>query len=240
MNPYQIEKFANALGIGYKKIDLSTARVKENIVIPEVGADGFHCDYRTTGTAELFMQDPSMPGFPVRKQSGLQVEFNRLWISNDAQAGKLLYLWYGRGFRWLQTLDDITSIGTISLVSAIVPRAVATAWFRRGVNLSALQTIVTPAANTAGIIVHSAGAFINVNGDSMRVMWKTTAPASFGDTTAGTLAYAEGVSSTNTHRIQFSGGQFPTRLPAGVGLYVQQEHATDTAGGAWVDYEVQT
>ncbi len=214
------DRFAESLGLKYHYFDLSTARTKEVVSMPDRGADGFFCDYRTTGEAELFLGDPSSYGFPIKKQSGMGVEFNRLFLSNTAQAGKVLHLWYGRGFHFLQPNLDIASIGTIDLVSAITPPPVrATPYFRLS-SSAALNTIVTPAANTAGVRV-SRGYISSSNQVRARLMMKQTAPTSWNDSAAVTLAMADSA----------AGVQFPLMwdnefiVPAGWGLYEQGEGA---------------
>lgn len=108
----------------------------------------------------------------------------------------------------------------ISLVSA---------YFRRTTS-SALNTIVAPASNVAGVRVDAATIYGATGNGLVRIMAKSSAPTSVNDTGAHTLlmTYAE---------LQIVDREVPIILPAGVGLYEQAEAA---AGNSFVSvsYEV--
>ncbi len=220
MNPMQLETYALAAGLRFRKIDLATAREKEEIGVQGDGADVFFCDYRTDGTATLFLQDPASNGFPVKKQSGMSVEFDKLFITNTAQAGKFLYLWYGRGFRFLQPNADITSIGTVDLVSAITPPEHAQTGYRRNSISSALNTIVAPAANTAGVRVSYAS--LSAYDHDVRMMIKQSAPATYQD---GTALLNSEINAVSAERTNYRTDEFI--VPAGFGIYEQASGATN-------------
>ena len=115
------------------------------------------------------------------------------------------------------TIDTVTTVGT---VAAITPPTSKTTSFRRESASAALDTIVTPAANTAGIYI-SYACVGNVT-DSMRLMIKTSAPATWADGAAIVVAPKNGTSAKVSNQIR------GVIVPAGYGLYAQ----ADAAGGS--------
>ena len=113
-------------------------------------------------------------------------------------------------------------------------RTVVTPFFYNGVDV-ALQTIVAPAANTKGVVVHGASASVNTNNGKARVMWKTSAPSGVTDAAAGTLAYRQGFAAGPESGV-VGGVGFPLILPPGVGLYAQKSDAGDA--GFSCDYRI--
>lgn len=113
-----------------------------------------------------------------------------------------------------------------------MPRAIArTSYWYQGTSTT-LVTIVSAAANTAGIVV--SGASVIARGGHCRVMFKSSAPSAVTDTAAGTLAESVAYASPGS----FQGGHaFPVYLPPGVGLYAQKGDA-DALSGFGVTYEV--
>ena len=97
-----------------------------------------------------------------------------------------------------------------------------------------LQTIVTAAANTAGIIIFGCGAVVD-GADKARVMSKSSAPSSVDDTAARTLAFASG--SGTGSLISQHYGSLPWLIPPGEGLYAQKT-ATGADSGFSIQYEV--
>lgn len=87
-------------------------------------------------------------------------------------------------------------------------------------NTATLQTIVTPAANVSGVIIHHA--HINysssVSGVS-RLMYKSSAPTGFDDATAATIAISN--LNTTTAQVEQSERDTPIIVPAGNGIYHQ-------------------
>lgn len=99
---------------------------------------------------------------------------------------------------------------------------------------TALNTVVTPAANTNGIIITSALA--GVAGGETRIMAKTSAPASLED---GVLIYAHYSSSSGTYYQEIVSPvvTLPIQIPAGFGLYEQSSSAIITSY-VQISYEV--
>ena len=199
---------------------LTNARTAEPITVPESGIDGFFCDYRSDGEALIHIEEASETGYPVKAQAGLRVGARRLFITNTAQAGKYLYFWFGKGVHFVQPNADLTAIDLIREITP--PSARTTTYFRKSLSV-ALSTIVTPAANLAGIAV-SRGVVLSGAGEAIRLMMKTSAPTAYNDSAALTLAYR-----------QVTGELFWERdfiVPAGYGLYEQ-------AGGSGSETSVQ-
>lgn len=97
------------------------------------------------------------------------------------------------------------------------PRELVTGYFYQAA-VATLQTVVTPAANTAGVridsaVMHSASGF-------GRIMAKTSAPSSVTDTAARTIAQYTSMGASNVQaESRYTGDSI--LLPAGEGLYHQ-------------------
>ncbi len=127
---------------------------------------------------------------------------------------------------------SVNNTPTIAAVTAaLTPPSLVTGYYRKSIT-SALQTIITPAQNTAGIRVHYCMLGATVTEGRARIMAKTSAPASLDDTTANTLLYAYPNAGCYTAQQSFS-----ILLPAGMGLY---EISSNTANDSYcaIDYEL--
>lgn len=208
---------------------LTNARTAEPITIPESGIDGFFCDYRSDGEALIHIEEASETGYPVKAQAGLRMGARRLFITNTAQAGKYLYFWFGKGVHFVQPNADITAI---DLIRAVTPPSLRTTPYYRLSSSTALNTIVTPAANTAGVVV-SPGVLYSAGGSVQeRLMAKASAPSAWNDPAAITIAV---LMANADYSRNFDG---PFVVPAGFGLYEQADQLG--AAGASFGYEVLT
>jgi len=194
---------------------ISLASALDNFEL-NVAGNVIYCDKLSTGAASIRFSSTSNDPLPVGANFGLeQMDFKRLYITCVAQAGKSLNLWFGSDVHIIPPNQDINNIGTVSLLSAVTPPAL-------GVNSStvinaslvALQTLVTPAANTVGLVLKTA--HVQAYSSSVRMMVKTSAPSAWSDTAAMTVLF--GGYSGNFGPSFLSS---PLSLPAGVGLYVQ-------------------
>lgn len=110
----------------------------------------------------------------------------------------------------------------------------ATSFYFLGASV-ALQTIVAPASNVAGIKVLAAAVVIR-NITSGRVMAKTSAPTGVDDAAANTVAYRAALNGYAPNGV-IEGQTFPILLPPGLGLFAQKTDAEATSGFL-VEYEV--
>lgn len=215
-------------------LDLSTARAKADALDLPLAGLGLYATDRCTGS--VFLRINSQDGARIPIGAGFAVEYPiaRVFLDWDAQPGAVFQLVYG-GARFTPR-NDISQIGTVASVTnvgtvgEVTPRELGpTAYFRHSTT-AALATLVTPAANVAGVRVDAAWCLSA--GPVVRVMAKASAPATWDDATAHTLALArnpEGPGGGMSH--------FPIILPAGVGLYEQPAAAT-AATQVGVSYEV--
>ena len=129
---------------------------------------------------------------------------------------------------------SISNAPNIGTVAAITPPALATPYYRNSVSTS-LQTLVTPAANTAGVVVYGMTGWVySAGGYAVRIMAKTSPPASIQDAAAHTLLYVAtcvGQPLGSTSQIAL-----PVMLPSGTGLYEQSSDGTGSV--VTVTYEV--
>lgn len=98
---------------------------------------------------------------------------------------------------------------------------------------ASLRTIVTPAANTKGVLVLFCSISTDGGTDDSRLMYKASAPATWDDAAAVTLLQTV-KGSAELRKIE---RQAPFVLPAGMGLYQQSAGATNITG-AQVAYSV--
>lgn len=131
------------------------------------------------------------------------------------------------------TLDAVTVITDPVQVSGItnpVPQAVheigGIAAGAVATKLSVLQTIVTPAANTAGVVVNVAALSAGAGDGAVRLMAKDSAPTDWADTAAATLLFAR-TDGTHGESLAENAVTLPLRVPAGMGLYVQGSSVGD-------------
>ncbi len=100
----------------------------------------------------------------------------------------------------------------------------------------ALQTIVTPAANVNGVIIHGVGIWVSV-ADAGRFMAKNSAPLSWDDTDANTIALATSAS-VNPYGVNLSKLTETKIIPAGMGVYLQYSGSISTYH-AWLEYTIK-
>ena len=200
---------------------ISLASALDNFEL-NVAGNVIYCDKLSTGAASIRFSSTSNDPLPVGANFGLeQLDFKRLYITCAAQPGLVLNLWFGSDVHIVPPNQDIASIGTVSLISAITPRSIGTTAYNRWSTSAALNTVLAPASNLAGVVVVSVG--LPVGADGIRFMAKTSAPSSFSDTTA--LEIATRKNSTSAFQLAL-----PLLIPAGYGLYEQADGAGGNSG----------
>lgn len=96
-------------------LDLSIAR---NVQEFRVHGDFLYADSDSTGVAYVQINGPTMPPFPFRASTGIHgFPYRTLSITNAAQAGLILNLWYGYGAKIIPPNQDIANIGTIATIT---------------------------------------------------------------------------------------------------------------------------
>lgn len=76
--------------------------------------DFLFADSDSTGTVYVQINGPTMPKFPFKASTGIKgFPYRTLSISNIAQAGKVVHLWYGYGAQIIPPNQDIASISSI-------------------------------------------------------------------------------------------------------------------------------
>lgn len=168
---------------------------------------------------------PAAANFFVEAIAGAVI--NRVYLDWSAQAGKQVVIAHGTDLR-LRPSNDVQNVGQIVAPVDVAPATLPATGYFRNTSSAALNTLVTPAGNTAGVLVHSLSG--NATGLTVRIMAKASAPATWDDTTASTLLH---VASGNLVSLC----ALPLLLPAGLGLY---EQASSASAGSQVSvvYEV--
>lgn len=129
--------------------------------------------------------------------------------------------------------SQIISGGTVDLINEITPQTSGITSYHRLNTSDALNTIVTPASNTNGILVTA----ISTYSDTcfVRVMFNTTSPTGYLDgVNIGPQVYTPSTDSVNRYFAQCA---MPIIVPAGYGLYERSNSNTNTSG-ADVTYTV--
>lgn len=92
-------------------IDLSVARNNEE---RRYFGDFLYADRDTTGVLYIAINGPTMPSFPFSASTGIRgFPYRTLSITNAAQAGKQIVIWYGYGASIIPPNQDIANISTI-------------------------------------------------------------------------------------------------------------------------------
>ncbi len=206
-----------------RSIDLSTARTDVEFIH---SGNLVYFDKLTDGSATIKFNSADNDPFPVGANSKIQfLPFKKLYITNAAQSGKTLNLWYGQDVSIQPPNQDITSIGrvdAVTIVDKVSPHEIGDSVYYSSDTSTSLITIVTPSTNVNGVVISNASLF-SVSGDgSARLMVKTSAPVSWDDSNALSVS-----------AIRLSGGNFagadnavmPVAIPAGYGVYFQKDSA---------------
>lgn len=173
--------------------------------------------------------------------------FNSFEITDTSGAANAVVVVVGRGaFRRLQISGTVGITGNLAGITAdvniadggnvisvddngvpLTAHSLSSSYFRWSTS-SALNTIVTPAANVNGVRVYAGGCG---NVDTLsRIMAKATAPTSSTDAAAGTLFMT--VARSRTCAVGL-----PLIVPAGLGVY-EQAGTSSVISHAWLEYEV--
>lgn len=169
-----------AFGVRRRVLTLDVARVNEPLGLK---GDVWYCDYNSTGTALLQLNNSSEDPFPAIALTGMgNMPFDEIFITSAAQPSLVLNLWYGYGTEFLSPTSAIATIGSITnpvkiqdtLGNAIHSQSAFTAasistrflWSQDGgysfgvnfkstasIGINTAETVFLAAANTNGGIV---------------------------------------------------------------------------------------
>ena len=121
------------------------------------------------------------------------------------------------------------------ITNPLTPHEIATTHYERlSGSTDALETIVTPAANTNGVVIYAARIKTAI-GYHMRLMVKQSAPTAWDDTDA--ISNMHNSSSSTIGRLESLKCAFPVKIPAGYGVYIQSSYA-GSVSGCFVNYKV--
>ena len=180
----------------------------------------------STGKIYLRFNDKDAARIPAQGDFAISnMLYRAVSVDWAAQAGKVAQIVYGTGLQ-VAPSNDISSIGMI-----INPVQVSAGTFSSHlyavIASAALQTLITPAANTGGIKIYGVTTQAGT-GISVRMMYKASAPASFDDTAAGTIQWSD-------QSVVHTTLALPIVVPAGQGVYFQSSGAINSRYG--LEYE---
>jgi len=230
LNEYDDRSFGRLRNLYLRQINLSTAN---NALELNHAGNLIFCDKDTDGDAYLSFSSNDNPLFPVGANSFVKgLPFKKLYLTNAAQAGKKLNLWYGQDVDIQPPNQDIRNIDNVSLIDKILPNTLAAHW--AALVSTNLITIVAPSSNVNGIRIDSVVAIGNATGVG-HILSKSSAPTSYWDFTARYIASMQYVVGAYQ---DINTCQFPAVLPAGEGLYAFASSAN--FGEFSVEYEILT
>lgn len=118
------------------------------------------------------------------------------------------------------------------MIGTLTPPTMVTSYRRRTAS-NALNTVVAPASNTKGIVCWRGGiAGGNCYG---RIMAKSSAPGTIDDTAMNVWEFSDLDSDNLADKM--NNFDNPVIVPAGLGIYEQCSHATNTST-VWLEYQV--
>lgn len=208
-----------------KPLLLDVARSQELPLEVDLAGTFLYLDDDTTGKVYIRFNSEDAARIPV--SAGFSVSgilYRRIFLDWDAQAGEVINLVYGSGVEFTPT-NDIANLGIVSKVNNLgaidpVDYTNATDW-EINAQTTALQTIVSPASNVNGILIKRAITLMQQS----RIMFKSTAPATWDD--AGAITLSRSVASSANGYAITDGGCENILIPAGMGLYAKASFATD-------------
>lgn len=233
----------------YRVIDLSVARTNE---IHNISGDFLFCDLSSNGTATIELNNQmDAPDAPIFFAAGMGLEapFKQIKVSNPAQAGAKLVLLYSTGQRIIpsSSMSNVNSILQPVNINDVIS---SQSQFYYGHatpatnNTPATSTIVAPASNVNGLIVR--GVYMDVSAPSgtnfmdCSVIASASAPAALANGAVANATLLIHLHNNAAAALTSSTWNMQRRIPAGWGLYIQDNSGTTTAAdrSVIVDYEL--
>lgn len=162
-------------------------------------------------------------------------DFTELYVSHDGMAEETFTLFVGKNVRvgGAEISGNVTVIGgtvdTVSVLTGItnplVPQVMGESAYFRDSSSAALNIIVTPAANTAGIVITNLSLYSF--GAMERLMAKGSAPSTWNDPAALTVACRY---ETAGNLAQEALLPLPLKILPGYGLYEQASIGSASSG----------
>ncbi len=218
-NPWADRDLGKEIRYRLVTFDLGTARTDVEIDLP---GTFIYVDTESEGLAYLRFNNKRNDKFPIRAGLTLNGYFDRCYLTNTAQAGKTLRVWYGMDASIAppnQDISNITTVGTIT--NPLTPPDLGSGTHFSLSADATLKTLVAPAANVNGIDVIAAS-MDAWNTTGTRLMAHTSAPATWDDSAALTLLAVMSAGAGAAGSVLGA----PVRVPAGYGLYLQSSNNT--------------
>lgn len=186
----------------------------------------------STGQAHIRINDKNGARLPLSAHTVLSgVPMRRVFMDWAAQAGKSITLLYGTGVQ-VAPGNDVANIQRVVEDVGVAPHPLGSGAYWRQSASAALNTIVTPAANVAGVRIDALTLY--AGGVYVRLMAKASAPSAWNDGAARTIALA---SASGSALVTSAHVALPLLVPAGLGVYEQASGGGGTSNTA-LAYEV--
>lgn len=217
------------------EVDLASARPAATpLEVNVAGANSFYVDLAAdVGNATLiFAQDDGVRPAAVYVRPGFiaRVTSDRLFVYNDAQAGKVLRVVYGTDIDFMPGVN--TGVNVSGEVSNNALGLVYATAFRSSALMAAntAETVVAAGSNTAGLTLWSAGIVTRAGVNSIANMQAHTAAST--TTTTGDVILGACAPATLSVVSQLP---YPLQVDAGKGLYFLSD-TLETAALRWALY----
>lgn len=200
----------------YYDLDLSTANT--NLILPIAG-DFLYIDMASTGVATIELnnqQEARKAPFQVRKGFALQAVFKQLKITNTAQPGLFLRIMSSVGERVIPALGDVNISGSVNAIEDGITYGAAFSSSVPAPAANTVLTVVAPAANVNGLVVHDASYCSLTAGTTLTsLLAKASTPTALQDGDVLMLGDAYTPSSVGSGSMKQS-----FKVAAGKGLYL--------------------
>lgn len=214
-------------------VDLTQARIKERI---EIQGDFVFADSDSTGTGYLRFNNPSMPAMPFRTNTGVYgFPIKEVFLTNAAQVGKVLNLWYGYGARVIPPNQDITTIGSITQPIQTTESYGVSFSTTSVLAANTPQNILAAASNLAGVRLSTASRRsyrVTFGTIGNALLAKATAPANIIDGDSLMQFLGMYLNNAATDQISTSHSATPTGTHQLVPLGKRLDFIVDAAEGA--------
>lgn len=211
------------LATPFQYLDIALDVAASNMQV-EIAGDFLYCDTAFDGVVTIELntqQDAPLAPFQIKAGFAMQALFKKLKVSWNAQPGKKIRILYSTGERIIPALTgNLTISGTIATLEDGMSYGAS---FKSvaALAVNSVETIVSPAANLNGMILH-ASSFLTVTGvgavNNGSILAKTSAPTSLVDGDA-ILSPVNTTYGADSQRYLCAQLIKPVKIAAGKGLY---------------------
>jgi len=218
----------------YYDIDLSTVRNEERVGIagsfiwtPVVPFDSASVKSITLATGFCFVRFGSPNADHIYLDSGKTfnlVPFDEIFLTNPAQAGKMLRVYYSNN----EQISPFLTETAITITDIKIDLFTTGVSFAAAALINGVVTLVTPATNVSGLQLRTASSSMLNGGQQTQLYFATAAPSGVDDITKRSIGAAGFNHDLNVVPL-------PLLIPAGNGIYCA---STVISGSVHIGYDL--